>query len=62
MCSTAFLKHLRTNVSVLCDWAHGANNDFLDTVRDHKMFGWWLLMLILFNVEHGPFAEDLRWN
>lgn len=60
LCSTAFLKHLLTNVSVLCDW--GANNDFLDTVRDHKVFGWWLLMLILFNVEHGPFAEDLRWN
>jgi hypothetical protein len=27
-----------------------------------KLFSWFLLMLVVMNVEHGPYADDLRWN
>jgi hypothetical protein len=62
ICATNYLKHLKANVTIYCDWSHGANNDFSETLRAMGLFPYWLLMLIVFNVEHGPFADDMRWN
>lgn len=62
LCAAAFLRHIGANVSFITDWAHGANNDFLETLRDLSLFQYWLLLLIALNVEHGPHGEDLRHN
>lgn len=60
--ATNFLKHLGMNISIACDFSHGANNDYHDAVKDIGLQPWWLLMMLTFNIEHGPWGEDLRWN
>eukprot|EP00974_Lingulodinium_polyedra_P014925 1444191-Lingulodinium_polyedra.AAC.1 len=53
---------MQCNISVYCDMSHGANNDVTDTIKTLSLFPFWLLMMIVANVQHGPWGEDLRWN
>lgn len=62
LAATNFMKHMGMNVSIACDYSHGANNDFLDCIKDLGLQPYWLLLLLCFNVEHGPWGEDARWN
>lgn len=61
LCAVNFLRHIKANITFLADWSHGANNDFHDAVRDMGLFKFWLLAMILLNMEHGPWGEHVRW-
>lgn len=49
------------NMTVITDWSHGAQNDMYDAMKDQHLWGYWIMMLVCYNMEHGPWADDLRW-
>lgn len=52
---------LEVNCSVIPDWSHGGHNDLYDSLKDQGLFSFWVMCLVCFNLEHGPWADDLRW-
>ena len=61
LCAGAFLRHLQANVTLVTDWSHGGQNDFYDALREGGLWPFCILMLVVFNCEHGPFDDDVRW-
>lgn len=62
LCGASFLRAIGANISVIVDWSHCSNNDFHDALRDLGLFRFWLLVMILLHVEHGPRSDDMRWS
>lgn len=60
--AVSYLKSLGCNLTCIPDWSHGGQNDFYDTLRELHLFSFWVLCMIMWNVEHGPGGDDLRWN
>ena len=62
LCGGTHLRSLMLCITLVCDWSHGGQNDFYDCLKELGLFPFWLLLLIVMNVEHGPFHDDLRFN
>lgn len=60
--AVSYLKSLSSNLTCIPDWSHGGQNDYYDTLRELNLFSFWVLCMIMWNVEHGPWGDDLRWN
>ena len=60
--AVSFLRSLGVSMTFISDWSHGAQNDFYDTLKDLSLWNFWVMMLVVMNVEHGPWADDVRWN
>lgn len=55
-------RHLQYNVDLAVDGSHGANNDlwlFLGAIGAKQLC---LMLLISFNIPHGPWSEDARFS
>lgn len=50
------------NLTCIPDWSHGAQNDFYGCLRDLSVYSFWIMCLVVWNVEHGPWQDDLRWQ
>ena len=42
------------------DFSHGANNDINATIKSLGLWPFWLLMLVVLNIDHGPYDDDVR--
>lgn len=62
LAACSFLRHLSLNLCVVTDFSHGGQNDFYDGLRDTSLWSFWVLMLVVFNCEHGPWDDDLRYH
>ena len=60
--AVSFLRDRGVNVSVICDWSHGGQNDLYDSLKDLQIYNFWVLCLVVWNVEHGPWNDDMRWS
>lgn len=57
-----YLRHMGMNCTVWCDWSHGAWNDVKSMLRERDLWGWWILMMVTYNVPHGPYNDDQRYG
>jgi hypothetical protein len=48
------------NSTIWCDWSHGAWNDCKGALKDNQLMGFWMLILIMMNLPHGPYNDDVR--
>lgn len=53
---------LKANVDVLWDDAHGCHRDCNLSATESGLMITMLLLLVCFNIPHGPWASDLRWQ
>lgn len=58
--ATWYLHHLGANITAWPDWSHGSWNDTKNMLKESGLFPFWLLMMITFNMPHGPFNDDAR--
>lgn len=58
----AYLRSLGAVLTFCPDFSHGSQNDFYDALKSMHLFPFWILMLVVYNLEHGPWQGDLRWN
>lgn len=54
------LLHKGANITIFCDPSHGAWADTKQLLKDNQLFSWWLLMMVGWNVPHGPWNDDQR--
>ncbi len=57
---TSWLQSQKINISTVCDWSHGIHNDMKESLRASGLWHFMLLMMIVMNVECGPYKEDMR--
>lgn len=62
VCAMNYLLDKQVHMSVIADWSHGAQNDLKECLRSASLYPYMLLMMVVFNVEHGPWREDLRFS
>lgn len=61
VCSAHYIQyHLRGHVDIVYDMSHSAWNSVKAAVRASGYMGLMLSMLLVFNIPHGPWADDLR--
>lgn len=48
------------NVTLVTDWSHACQNDMKEALRSIGLFPFMMLMMIVFNMEGGPFKEESR--
>lgn len=58
----SYLRSLGVVVTYCPDFSHGSQNDFYDALKSTNLFPFWILMLVVYNLEHGPWQDDVRWN
>jgi hypothetical protein len=52
----------KLNLDALPDFAHGMWNDCQAALRSANLYAFQSLMLMLWNVRHGPWSEDVRFS
>lgn len=50
----------KANIDVVFDPSHGSWNDVRLASKDAQWFGWLLGMLLVWNLPHGPWQDDVR--
>ena len=53
---------LSVNLTVYPDPSHGAHRDFILLLQALNLWPMWALMLVSWNLPHGPEDDDLRFN
>eukprot|EP00974_Lingulodinium_polyedra_P098658 9562105-Lingulodinium_polyedra.AAC.1 len=55
------LYQLQLNCTMAPDPSHGAHRDMILLLKRVDLYPFWILMLISWNLPHGPFQDDLRY-
>ena len=62
LAAMVWLFHWLINITFWLDFSHGAWRSIQGTISDLGLKSWWLLMLVMFNVPHGPWNDDFRFG
>lgn len=63
LCGSAFLKFGRCiNLEMFYDVSHGVWRDQEASVKDLGLTGWVHLLVVLFNLQHGPFSSSSKFH
>ena len=62
MAASWFMLHKLMNCTFWTDWSHGAWNDCKVSLKDNHLMGFWMLAMVLVNIPHGPFNDDIRFS
>ena len=52
-----YSEKLRINIAEFWDMSHGAWNDWRGNLKQHNLWGWFLVSCVAFNALHGPWEE-----
>lgn len=55
-------QELGLNVEPLFDPSHGSWRDCQRMIRESNLMSYWLVLMMVMNLLHGPFLEDARYN
>lgn len=61
VCAVWWLQSQGVNLSVWCDPSHGAWADTKQSLKDTNLLGFWMLVMVGYNVPHGPWNDDARY-
>ena len=53
---------LGLNLTAYWGFSHGCQNDWKGTLHDLNLYGFWVLMLVVWNVASGPLQNRTRWQ
>lgn len=54
--------HRKMQIDFIFDGAHGAWNDVRAACKDANYMGFLLGLLLVWNLPHGPWSDDMRWS
>ena len=58
----AGLRKFMLNVTLWPDADHGCQRSTVETLQSAQLFDFLILMMVTFNLPHGPDNNDVRWN
>jgi hypothetical protein len=62
VCATFWLKSKKLSLTEWWDFAHGAWCDLRGVLSEVDLYQFWLLMMMAWNLAHGPHDDDHRFN